>query len=166
LEEEVAAGTFRQDLFFRLNVMVLEIPPLRERREDIPLLCALLLQRLNKKMNLGVEKISSDAMELLMNREWSGNVRELENSLERALIFAEGNKITAENLPRFIETPESGRRIEDILGTGSLKKAQKILEKRLIGRTLEATKGNKSSAARKLEISYPSLLGKIKEYGL
>ena len=166
LEKEVAAGTFRQDLFFRLNVMVLELPPLRARREDIPLLCDHLLQRLNKKMNLVVETISSDAIALLMNQEWSGNVRELENSLERALIFAEGNKITVENLPRFIETPGGGRRIDDILGTGSLKKAQKILEKRFIGRALEATKGNKSKAARKLEISYPSLLGKIKEYGL
>ena len=166
LEQEVIAGNFRQDLFFRLNVMVLELPPLRERREDISLLCDYLLHRLNKKMNLRIETVSDEAMGLLMVQDWSGNVRELENSLERAMIFAEDNKIAAENLPQFFDSPRQGRRIDDLLGTSSLKKAQKILEERLIGRTLETTEGNKSRAARMLEISYPSLLAKIKEYGL
>jgi len=166
LGEEVGAGNFRQDLFFRLNVVALELPPLRERREDIPVLCIHLLHRLNKKMNLRIETISAEAMDLLMAQDWSGNVRELENSLERAMIFAEDNKVAAENLPQFFESPRQGRRIDDLLGTSSLKKAQKILEERLIGRTLEATEGNKSRAAKMLEISYPSLLAKIKEYGL
>ena len=101
-----------------------------------------------------------------MAQSWPGNVRELENSLERAMIFAEHNRIEAENLPQFFDSPKQSRRIDDILGTGSLKKAQKILEERLIGRSLEAADGNKSQAARMLEISYPSLLAKIKEYGL
>ncbi len=117
-------------------------------------------------MNLGVKTISAAAMTLLMGQDWPGNVRELENSLERAMIFAEDDKITAKNLPQFFESRKEGRRIDDLLGTSSLKKAQKILEKRLIGRTLETTNGNKSRAARILEVSYPSLLAKIKEYGL
>jgi len=166
LEQEVISGNFRQDLFFRLNVMVFEIPPLRERREDIPFLCSHFLNHLNKKMNLKIKIVSAEAMTLLMSQDWSGNVRELENSLERAMIFAEGNKIVAENLPQFFEAPKQNRRIDDLLGTSSLKKAQKILEERLIGRSLEETNGNKSRAARMLEISYPSLLAKIKEYGL
>lgn len=166
LEQEVLSGNFRQDLFFRLNVMVLDLPPLRERRDDIPFLSSHFLNRLNKKMELKVNSISAEAMNLLMAQGWSGNVRELENSLERAMIFAEGNRIEAENLPQFFESPKKNRRIDDLLGTSSLKKAQKILEERLIGRTLETTNGNKSRAARMLEISYPSLLAKIKEYGL
>ena len=117
-------------------------------------------------MNLGIKAFSTEAMTLLMSQDWPGNVRELENSLERAMIFAEGIKITTKNLSQFFESPKQNRRIDDLLGTSSLKKAQKILEKRLIGRTLEATKGNKSQSARMLEISYPSLLAKIKEYGL
>jgi len=166
LEKEILSGNFRQDLFFRLNVMVLNLPPLRERREDIPFLCSHFLDLLNKKMELKINGISAEAMSLLMAQDWLGNVRELENSLERAMIFAEGNRIEVENLPQFFESPKQNRRIDDLLGTGSLKKAQKILEERLIGRSLDAANGNKSRAARMLEISYPSLLSKIKEYGL
>ncbi len=166
LQQEVVSGKFRQDLFFRLNVMVLELPPLRRRRDDIPFLCDHFLSLLNKKMNLGIKTISAEAMTLLMSQDWSGNVRELENSLERAMIFAEGSLIAAENLPQFFGSPKQNRRIDDLLGTSSLKKAQKILEKRMIGRSLETANGNKSRAARMLEISYPSLLTKIKEYGL
>ena len=166
LEQEVTAGNFRQDLFFRLNVMVLELPPLRERLEDIPFLCSHFLSRLNERMDLNINSISAGAMGLLMAQDWSGNVRELENSLERAMIFAEGGRIEEENLPQFFGSPKQNRRIDDLLGTVSLKKAQKILEERLIGRSLEAANGNKSQASRMLEISYPSLLAKIKEYGL
>jgi len=166
LAREVETGNFRQDLFFRINVMELKIPPLRERKEDIPFLCSHFLHRLSKKMDLHIDNVSGEAMTLLMSHDWPGNVRELENCLERAMIFAEGDRIVAENLSQFFGARHHSRRIDDLLGTSSLKKAQKILEKRLIGRALEATKGNKSKAAKILEISYPSLLTKIKEHGL
>ncbi len=166
LEEEVASGSFRQDLFYRLNVVVLEIPPLRQRKEDIPFLCSHFIDQFNLKMNLGIESVSAGGMAILMAQDWSGNVRELENSMERAMIFSEGTQVTKENLLPFFDAVKHSRRIDDFLGTQSLKKAQKILEKRMIGRAMQATEGNKSKAAKMLEISYPSLLTKIREYAI
>ncbi|MDW7773833.1 MAG: sigma-54 dependent transcriptional regulator [Desulfobulbaceae bacterium] len=166
LEEEIQHGLFRDDLYFRLNVVHLDIPPLRRRKDDIPLLANYFLKKLSRKMHHSINNISPAAMSLLMQHNWPGNVRELENVMEHAIILANKNIILPENLPEHIGGRSGTRRLDDYFGGFSLKSAQKIMEKGLIGRALEATHGNKSSAARLLEISYPSLLHKIKEYGI
>lgn len=164
MEQEVAEGRFREDLLYRLNVLTLHLPPLRERKEDIPYLCEHFLTMLNKKMGLEIKEISPDSMEILLAHEWKGNIRELKNCLERAAIVTETDTIAPCDLNIFQGKAGSDKQIDEILGTFSLKKAKKTIEKKLIRRALEASNGNKSKAARMLEISYPSLLGKIKEY--
>jgi two-component system response regulator AtoC len=164
LEEEVSKGNFREDLFYRLNIITLTIPPLRERKEDIPYLCAHFISRLNAKMHLKIENVSQDAMTILLGRDWRGNIRELENCLERAAIVAESHQILAEDLSPGRTISGSDEPLHELLGTFSLKQGKKIMEKKMITQALEVSKGNKSMAARMLEISYPSLLNKIKEY--
>jgi two-component system, NtrC family, response regulator AtoC len=109
--------------------------------------------------------VAPAAMELLMRHEWPGNVRELENVLERALIITDKNIILPEHLSEQFGAKPQHRRIDDFFGTYSLKEAKIIMEKRLIGRAMEAAGGNKSKAAQLLELSYPALLSKLKEYG-
>lgn len=166
LEKEVAQGTFRQDLYFRLNVIELHIPALKHRASDIPLLCNYFITKFNNKLGLAIERISPAAMAVLMQYDWPGNIRELENVMERAVIFAENSIIQPGNLPENLHGVQHNRRIDDFIGTLSLKKGKKVLEERLIGRALETTGGNKSKAAELLELSYPSLLSKIKKYKL
>ncbi|MBU1060456.1 MAG: sigma-54 dependent transcriptional regulator [Proteobacteria bacterium] len=164
LEQEVKAGRFREDLFYRLNVLTLKLPPLRERKDDIPYLCTHFLSRLNQKMGLKIKEVSPEAMTQLLSQEWKGNIRELKNSLERAAILADTDVILAKDLSDPRDPRTATQQIKDILGTYSLKKAKKIIEEKMITQALEASNGNKSMAARMLEISYPSLLAKIKEY--
>ena len=164
MEKEVKEGRFREDLYYRLNVLTLKLPPLRERKEDIPHLCTHFLSMLNEQMGLSIEEIAPDAMSLLLGREWKGNIRELKNCLERAAIVAETPQILATDLEgAHLENP-CDEQINEMFGTFSLKQAKKIIEKKLIAKALAASNGNKSMAARMLEISYPSLLAKIKEY--
>ncbi|MBU1233357.1 MAG: sigma-54 dependent transcriptional regulator [Proteobacteria bacterium] len=164
LEQEVKSGRFREDLFYRLNVLTLKLPPLRERKDDIPYLCTHFLSKLNKKMGLAIKEISPEAMTVLLSQEWKGNIRELKNNLERAAILAETDQILAKDLADPHDPRTAKQQINEILGTYSLKKAKRIIEKKMINQALEISHGNKSMAARMLEISYPSLLAKIKEY--
>jgi len=164
MEKEVMEGRFREDLLYRLNVLTLHLPPLRERKEDIPHLCTHFLDMLNKKMDLNIKEVSSESMGILLGRDWKGNIRELKNCLERAAIITETDQISPCDLGASHGKSNSGSQINEILGTFSLKQAKKIIERKLIKRALEASNGNKSMAARMLEISYPSLLSKIKEY--
>lgn len=163
LGEEVGKGNFRKDLFYRLNVVTIDIPPLRDRREDIPLLCDHFLEKYCGKAHIPIKSISPRALGLLVRQGWQGNVRELENVIERAVIFSDKDVILPENLPESFGSSSKGRRLDDMLGTLSIKKGQKIMEGRFIRRALDITDGNKSKAAKLLEISYPSLLAKIKE---
>ena len=117
-------------------------------------------------MNHSVQNISPTTLSLLMKHDWPGNVRELENVIEHATIFADKNIILPENLPENFGGKNGDRRLDDFFQGFSIKTAQKSMEKGLISRALEATAGNKSNAAKLLEISYPSLLNKIKEYKL
>ncbi|MBU4230741.1 MAG: sigma-54 dependent transcriptional regulator [Proteobacteria bacterium] len=165
LQEGVKAGTFREDLFFRLNVIPLHIPPLRERKDDIPLLCLHLLGKIGKKFGKPVPELSPSALALLLRHQWPGNVRELENALERAVVLAD-KIILPEHLPENLVGQVSENCMEGVLGTFSLKKGQREMERVLIRRALDATGGNKTKAGLLLEISYPSLLSKMKEYGL
>jgi two-component system response regulator AtoC len=166
LEEEVKKGRFREDLFYRLNVLTIRLPPLRERPEDIPHLCRHFLERFSAKMGKQVADISPAALTILLHHQWPGNVRELENAVERAVLLAEEGILLPEHLPA--ELGGAGaegldRKQADGL---SLKIAQRETERRLITRALQATGGNRTQASRLLEISHPSLLSKIKAYNI
>jgi two-component system response regulator AtoC len=166
LPKEVNEGRFREDLFYRLNVLPLHIPPLRERKEDIPLLIHHFIGKYNQAMNKNVNGVDHKAMETLMSYRWYGNVRELENTIERAIVLSEKNDIEAENLPIEIQTRSKEEPQPEILPDEeySIKKASKSLEINLIKKALKKTKGNHTHAARLLEISHRALLYKIKEY--
>ncbi|QQG65909.1 sigma-54-dependent transcriptional regulator [Desulfobulbus oligotrophicus] len=164
LAREVEKGSFRQDLYYRLNVVHIHVPPLRERVGDIPMLSEFFLKRYIHRLNSPVQSIAPAALSLLVQYAWPGNVRELENAIERAVVVADKNVVLPENLPAVFGIHRQDRRLDDVLGTFSIKQAQRIMERSLITRALEATGGNKSRAAGLLEISYPSLLSKIKEF--
>jgi two-component system response regulator AtoC len=168
LASEVKRGAFREDLYYRLNVLSIQLPPLRERREDIPLLVDHFVQRMNARMNLQITGTSSEAMRLLIESEWPGNVRELENTVERAMVLTEGPQIDVDSLPDRLRQP--GARpvtpppvLDDDL---SIKRASRRAEEDLIRRALVRTNGNRTRAAELLEISHRALLYKIKEYGI
>lgn len=165
LEDDVSTGRFREDLFFRLNVFAISLPPLRERLDDIPLLVEHFLERFSARFGKKVTGISAGFMDLLTCYNWPGNVRELENVMERGVILCDGDTLEASALPAkiaisgnspFSPTPE----------TMSIKQAGEAMERELIRRALASTGGNRTHAARLLEISLRSLIYKIKEYGL
>jgi two-component system, NtrC family, response regulator AtoC len=166
LETEIANGNFREDLFYRLNVVPIELPPLRNRVDDIPLLCRFFITRLNDSLGSGIKNISAAAMAILMKHDWPGNVRELENAIERAMVLADSATLEPDNfsLGSFgSEAPDSQVDYDEGF---SLKVARAKLEDRLIRKALAATGGNRTHAANMLEISHPSLLSKMKLYGI
>ncbi len=167
LTSAIERGTFRGDLYYRLNVVQLHIPPLRDRREDVIPLVEHFTTIFNTKLGLVVKRITREAKEALTRHTWKGNVRELQNVIERAMILTDTDSITLESLPHDIRdsfsTCGQGNETEETL---SLKKAAKVLEKDFILRALDRTGGNRSQAALLLEISYPSLLQRIKDYGI
>ena len=165
LQKEVNEGRFREDLFYRLNVLPLHIPPLRERKEDIPLLIHHFIAKYNQTMNKNVTSVDHKALGMLMSYKWFGNVRELENTIERAIVLSEKNNIESENLPGEISDFKEELKVETLPDEEySIKKASKSLEINLIKKALKKTKGNHTHAARLLEISHRALLYKIKEY--
>jgi two-component system, NtrC family, response regulator AtoC len=171
LSAEVGRGAFREDLFYRLNVFALHLPPLRERREDIPLLVEHFLARMNARMGLSVTGTSPEAMRMLMDYAWPGNVRELENCVERAIVLCEGSLIEPSALPDRLQhvptpRPESSANALGEEGDLSIKRASRRSEEALIRRALLKTRGNRTRAAELLEISHRALLYKIKEYGI
>ena len=167
LQKEVNEGRFREDLFYRLNVLPIHIPPLRERKEDIPLLIQHFIGKYNQAMNKNVADIDHKALEILMNYKWYGNVRELENTIERGIVLADKSNIESENLPIEIQNFKEEFQLEPLPDEEySIKKASKLLETNLIKKALKKTKGNHTHAARLLEISHRALLYKIKEYGI
>ena len=166
LAKEVAKESFREDLFYRLNVIPIHLPPLRDRKEDIPLLAQHFLRKCNVSLNTRMEGISPEAMAALIEHSWMGNVRELENAIERAMVLSESDQIHLEQLPdRVVEHKSNG---STSLSTDdlSIKKASRSLEKELIRKALEKTRGNRTHASRLLEISHRTLLYKIEEYGI
>ncbi len=166
LEDEVSQGNFREDLYYRLNVLKIELPPLRERPEDIPLLNQHFINLFNEKFNKDIREISPSAVSLLLNRQWPGNVRELENVIERAIVLAEEPVLMPENFLPEIEQKVGKEDLDDIFDGYSLKIAKGKFEKMMITKALVKTEGNRSQASRLLEISHPSLLSKIKAYGI
>ena len=166
LDREVREGKFRDDLFYRLNVLPMKIPPLKERKEDVPLLVDHFINKYSRELNKPIEGITPDALNCLMNYGWNGNVRELENVIERAIVLTESSQIQVENLPAEIESPREESKLNLLNDELSIKKASRYLEIDLITKALQKTKGNHTHAAKLLEISHRALLYKIKEYGI
>ncbi|ABB31203.1 two component, sigma54 specific, transcriptional regulator, Fis family [Geobacter metallireducens RCH3] len=167
LEREVAEGHFREDLFFRLNVVSITLPPLRERLEDVPLLAGHFLNKHGTSLGRPGARVSPEALRLLSAYAWPGNVRELENCIERALILGDGDVVGPGALPDGLRGGGAGWAMvgpdNDNL---SIKKAEERLEREFIRRALEKTGGNRTHAARILEISHRALLYKLKEYDM
>jgi DNA-binding NtrC family response regulator len=160
LKEEVENGHFRRDLYYRLSVIILNIPPLRERLEDIPLLTHYFLKKFNRQNHKKVNKISPEALNLMLSYWWEGNVRELENVIERAVVLAEDDMMTAKLLPaEFFAGGSSG------LAPSPLSLSE-FAEKRAIMEALRSTQGNKSQSAKILGFSRPTLDQKIQQYGI
>jgi two-component system, NtrC family, response regulator AtoC len=163
----IKEGTFREDLFYRLNVLPIELPALRDRPEDIPLLAQNFIRRFNRKLGTQTKGIVPAAMALLLAYRWPGNVRQLENQIERAMVLTDRDTLYPENFPPEIK---EGTAVGGPLGGSikgySLKEAQKTIERQLITKALEFTHGNRTHAAELLEISHPSLLTKMKVYNI
>ena len=163
LEAEAAEGRFREDLYYRLNVVSITLPPLRERREDIPELANHLLARHAQHGGKKVTGFSHEAMQLLMSHPWRGNIRELDNAIQRALILGEGPLVTCEDLP-----PDLVGRMSvppDLFSGEKLGQAVDRFEKMHIERVLSNTP-DKREAAKRLDISLSSLYRKIEQYGI
>jgi two-component system response regulator HydG len=167
LEAAVAEGRFREDLFYRLNVMPLKVPPLRDRRDDIPLLAGHFLEKYAARNRKTAKGYSPLAMDMLIKYDWPGNVRELENIVERAVILMTGEYVTEKQMPLNIAQmlPENGREtFGPAVFTDGLRSLEEI-EREAILTTLEATDGNKSETARRLGITRKTLHNKLKAYG-
>ena len=171
LEEAVRNGTFRDDLYYRIKVIGLVIPPLRERKDDIPLLCQHFLERFAKQSNRPVPRIGKDAMGILTSHRWPGNVRELENVMERAMALEESSEITPESLP-FDASSRRGTEGEAFLPEESVSIEGEelcrleLVEKKYIEYALAKFSGNYTQTARALGISLSTLRRKVKSYGL
>ncbi len=153
----IESGKFREDLYYRLKVVEIHLPSLRERKEDIPDLVAYLLEKINRELRKNVRKVPAEVMKLLSEMPWKGNVRELENALTRAVILAKGDIVLKENLPLEFEDKK--------LFARALTSLEEV-EKEYIRYVLTAVKGSKTKASQILQISRPTLDKKIKDYGL
>jgi DNA-binding NtrC family response regulator len=155
LPELVKAGSFRPDLFYRLNVVSIELPPLRKRREDIPLLLNHFVERFATSMSKPAPVVSAAVMDLLLNYDWPGNVRELENAVERAMVIGQGPELQPSDFPFQLHpaAPQGGRSLEEV-------------ERAHIERVLEESAWNLSRTARILGIDRTTLYNKLKRYGL
>ncbi len=166
LEKEVKAGRFREDLYYRLNVLPLHVPPLRARKDDIPVLVDHFIKKYNARLEMKVSGVTPEAMAFLMEYDWPGNVRELENAIERAIVLTDATHIQVANLPPAVRDFQSKSRLELLKDEYSIKKTSRILEEELIRKALAKTHGNRTHAAKLLEISHRALLYKIAEYGI
>jgi DNA-binding NtrC family response regulator len=169
LEQAAREESFREDLYYRLSVFPLSVPPLRERKEDIPALVEHMIAKYSSEMNTAHRSVSPDVIDALAGYSWKGNVRELENVIERAMILCEGDEITLRDISLH-EDRGSGETLSGIAMNGTLeetaKAALKIAESRRIRKALDDTGGNKSRASELLKVSYKTLLTKIKDYGI
>lgn len=172
LEQDVAFGRFREDLYYRLNVVSIHLPALRERKDDVPLLIDHFIEKHSKRLGIETKIISTDIRKILLDYHWPGNARELENCIERALVLSPRNEVELESLPHAVLAHESRMpqnvhfSFTDKTENLSVKEHTKNLEISLIQLALKRTNGNRTHAAKILEISHRALLYKIKEYGL
>jgi two-component system, NtrC family, response regulator AtoC len=166
LAEMVRAGEFREDLFFRLKVVDIKLPPLRERRSDIPLLANIFTREFSRENHKSVKEITPEAMEMLMRYSWPGNVRELRAAIEGAVVLCRGDKITVPDLPENVRNPEAYRSGADEGATSRPAETVKELEKQLIIRALKEAEGNRTLAAQRIGMSRRTLHRKLHEYHL
>ncbi len=162
LEKEIEEGNFRDDLYYRLNVVEIHLPPLSERKEDIPLLAHHFLQKYNKELQRSLKGFASEAMNALMAYEWKGQVRELENVIERAVLLSDNDYVRLEDLPKIISSVSG----EYSIDSNSLEEAVFAFEKHHIQSVLKRTEGNKSEAARLLGIDPSTLYRKMERLGM
>jgi DNA-binding NtrC family response regulator len=160
LEQLIRLEKFREDLFFRLNVFPLHLPPLRERRSDIPLLLDHFLKLYQSKESTDPLRFSPDALEALVEYNWPGNIRELENLVQRLCAVVHKPEVTAKDLPRNIAYPRGNK------PQAPLKDAVRGFERQYIGRVLESVNGNRKEAAKRLGIHRNTLTGKMTQLGL
>jgi DNA-binding NtrC family response regulator len=163
LQELVKAGSFREDLFFRLRVVEISLPPLRARPQDVPLLAQAFLREFALQSGKDVKAYTSDVLELLMRYEWPGNVRELRTAIEHAVVMCRGDKIGTRDLPPWVRNPAPESVINAPVSAGQ-SLSVKGAEKDLIIRALKETDGNRSLAAVRLGMSRRTLYRKLKEY--
>ena len=167
LEELVRKGEFREDLFYRLNVVRIHIPPLRERRSDIPLLAAYIVSKYNRQMGMRITGFTPEALEALKNHPFYGNVRELENVIERAMIFADGPVIDLGDLDlRSSMLKKDGEKRDDGAAVSSDALSLRDVERAAIVNALHRWEGNRTKAAEELGISRRTLISKIAEYSI
>ncbi|MEG6522122.1 sigma 54-interacting transcriptional regulator [Desulfotomaculum sp. 1211_IL3151] len=163
LEDMMAKGTFREDLYYRLNVVSLEIPPLRERREDIPELVYLFLQEFSQLYHKQISKLEPGVMATLLAYPWPGNIRQLKNVIERMVILTEGDTVSEKSIPDSLKT---GNLQEQVTATTGLASVTEQTERELIIRTLKQVNGNRSEAARMLGIPRSTLYYKMHQLGI
>jgi Nif-specific regulatory protein len=166
LETEIKKGTFREDLYYRLKVIHIHMPPLRESREDIPLLANSFLAVYCREMKKETKKLTPGALRCLMAYPWPGNVRELENEMKRAVVLSERKVVTEEDLSEALRNGGSKGGLAQFLPAGSLKEIVTALEKRLIAEALQARRQNQQQAAKVLGLSRQGLIKKMKRYGI
>lgn len=169
LEEEIEKGNFREDLYYRLNVIRIRVPPLREREEDIPILIDFFLKKFSAEQHKKIEKVSSLALRVLCNHAYPGNIRELENIVERCVTLEQSEQLTAENLPPKLTercASESKGEIEIPAEGFDLNQTMDDVEKKVIMRALEMTNGNRSKAAKLLGITFRSLRYRLVKLGM
>jgi PAS domain S-box-containing protein len=166
LMEMMYRGAFREDLFFRINVIRLKIPPLRERREDIPLLMDHFIERLNRKQSKQVKQVSPSALKVLLNYDFPGNIRELENIIEHAMILTKGIAIQPRHLPGYLSRDKAGHLPQMSAADGRNFAVLEEVERNLIARALERHRGRIAAAAKELGIHRSTLWRKLKRYGL
>ncbi len=167
LQDDIEAGTFREDLYYRLSIMDIPLPPLRERKEDIPLLADHFITRFNQKMNRSIEGITPDALRVLMNYPWPGNVRELENTIQRCMILRDSGEIQRDDLPAGLSANNKPNHSDIMDPTQiSFQKAREIFEQRYLQQLLESNKGNVTQSALMAGLSRRYLQELMKKYGL
>ncbi|HCQ02403.1 MAG TPA: hypothetical protein DIT99_17725 [Candidatus Latescibacteria bacterium] len=164
LEEAVQAGRYRKDLYYRLNVIPINMPPLRDRRDDIPLLLEHFIEKYTQENGMDLKVLSDGALDLCMKYEWPGNIRELENAVESAVVLSDDERILPEHLPNLTQFMSTSILQVDQLGTLADTKGQ--AEKLVIQRALEDTGGNRTRAAEALGVTVRTIQYKIKKYGL
>jgi two-component system response regulator AtoC len=166
LDAAVKSGAFREDLYYRVKVVHLHIPPLRARREDIPLLAEALVQRAARRLGKPAPRLGAEASEALLLPSWPGNVRQLEHAIESAVVRCTGDEIGVDELPE--EVRLALRRASEPVDDEdlSIKRHTARLERELIERALRRTQGNRTQAARLLDLSYKALLYKIRDYAI
>ncbi len=165
LSDMMMKGEFRQDLYYRLNVIPIEVPPLRERRDDIPLLISHFLEKCNKQFNKKIDVIEDEAMKCLQNYSWQGNIRELENLVERAVVLNKTNRLTVKDFPSYVVNQDVGI---DTSGDadGALTDLVDSYEKQIILRALRDNNNNKLRTAEKLGIHRSTFMSKLKKYSI